>query len=107
MPSVKSLSKTDYRAIIGIAAALIAFGILIQRGDRYIDQCLKKSGDFEQCWEKGLAISGMGPGGAISAGMLMGYVLGWLGKEKEKEEQYNRGYWTLNPDLRQENNDVD
>jgi hypothetical protein len=34
---------------------------------------------------------------------VLGYIVGTVNKEKEKEERYEEGYWTLNPELHREN----
>jgi hypothetical protein len=44
----------------------------------------------------------MNPGGPLSAAVMIGYLIGNAGKEKEKAEKYQEGYWTRNPELHKE-----
>lgn len=79
----------------------VVLAILITLGQLYRRDCIANGGELDQCWDKGLAIAGMGAGGPLSAGVVIGYVIGAAGKEKEKQDKYAEGYWTYNPDLRQ------
>ncbi len=85
--------------IIGVVFVLI---ILATLGYKYTEDCRAAGGEFEQCWDKGLEISGMNPGGPLSAAVMIGYLIGNAGKEKEKAEKYQEGYWTRNPELHKE-----
>jgi hypothetical protein len=82
--------------LLGIAV-LICLGLL---GKNYTRDCIAGGGELEKCWDKGLSIAGMGAGGPLSAGVVFGFVVGSINKEREKREQYKRGYWTFNPELR-------
>lgn len=93
------IKQLDFKLIAGLAGAAGILLTLIVFGRQYTSECRKAGGEFQQCWDRGLAISGMGPGGALSAGAVLGYIVGTAGKEKEKEEKYREGYWTLNPEL--------
>ena len=85
---------------IGVLIALVALG------RSYTVGCLKSGqGDFKECWNDGLAIAGMNPGGPLSAGVVFGITIGGINKEKEKKEMYDKGYWTYNPSLTQETGD--
>jgi len=84
---------------IGAIAVLLA---LLFLGHKYKDDCLAAGKDFEQCWEKGLTIAGMNTGGPLSAAVILGYIVGQFGKEKEKAEKYQEGYWKYNPELRRD-----
>jgi hypothetical protein len=81
---------------IGAIGVLLA---LLFLGHKYKNDCLAAGKDFEQCWEKGLTIAGMNTGGPLSAAVVFGYIIGQFGKEKEKAEKYQQGFWTLNPAL--------
>ena len=95
--------QLDIKTIIGLAGAAIVLITLAVSGHRYIRDCRAAGGDIDQCWDKGLTIAGMGAGGPLSAGVVLGYIVGTAGKEKEKAEKYEEGFWTLNPDLRNDN----
>jgi hypothetical protein len=84
---------------IGSIGAIIVLLALLFLGHKYKDDCLTAGKDFEQCWEKGLTIAGMNAGGPLSAAVVFGYIIGQFGKEKEKAEKYQQGFWTLNPAL--------
>jgi hypothetical protein len=84
---------------IGSIGAIAVLFALLFLGHKYKDDCLAASKDFEQCWEKGLTIAGMNPGGPVSAAAIVGYLIGQANKEKEKAEKYRQGFWTLNPAL--------
>ena len=102
-PAVKPPMQLDIKAVIGLAGAAVVLITLAVSGHRYIKDCRIAGGDIDQCWDKGLAIAGMGAGGPLSAGVVLGYIVGTAGKEKEKAEKYKEGFWTLNPDLRDNN----
>lgn len=78
---------------------LAAVGAFIALGYSYKESCVRQGGNFERCWEKGLAIGGIGPGGPISAGTIAGLAFGQIGKEREKKEAYEKGFWTYNAHL--------
>jgi hypothetical protein len=103
IPAGKTSMQPDAKTIIGLAGAAVVLITLAVSGHRYIKDCRADGGDIDQCWEKGLTIAGMGAGGPLSAGMMLGYIVGTAGKEKEKAQKYEEGYWTLNPDLRDDN----
>jgi hypothetical protein len=84
---------------IGSIGAIIVLLALLFLGHKYKDDCLAAGKDFEQCWEKGLTIAGINAGGPLSAAVVFGYIIGQFGKEKEKAEKYQQGFWTLNPAL--------
>jgi hypothetical protein len=101
--SISKLAKTNAKTIAGIIGAAIILIMLAISGRQYISECRAAGKDVDQCWDKGLAIAGMGAGGPLSAGVVLGYIVGTAGKEKEKADKYKEGYWTLNPDLRDDN----
>lgn len=90
----------ELKSLGGLVCAIGVLAVLIVLGQLYKEGCLRSGKDYEKCWADGLAISGMSPGGPLSAGVVFGYVVGQINKEKEKREMYRLGYWTLNPDLR-------
>lgn len=93
------IKQLDLKLIAGLTGAAAVLLTLIVFGRQYTAECRAAGGDFDQCWERGLSIAGMGAGGPLSAGVVLGYIIGTAGKEKEKEEKYREGYWTLNPEL--------
>jgi hypothetical protein len=95
--------QLDVKAIIGLIGAATVLIVLAVSGRQYISECRAAGGEVDQCWDKGLAIAGMAAGGPLSAGVVLGYIVGTAGKEKEKADKYQEGYWTLNPDLRDDN----
>lgn len=95
----KTVDAKTAAGLIGAAAVLLTLMVL---GRQYIRDCRAAGGDFEQCWDKGLAIAGMGAGGPLSAGVVLGYIIGTANKEEEKAAKYREGYWTLNPELRKD-----
>lgn len=99
---IKQTRQVDPKVTAGLIGATIVLVTLAVLGRQYISECRAAGGDIDQCWDKGLAIAGMGAGGPLSAGVVLGYIVGTANKEKEKAEKYREGYWTLNPDLRQE-----
>jgi hypothetical protein len=102
-PTGKLSAQLDAKTIAGLIGAAVVLLTLAVLGHRYIKDCRAAGKDIDQCWDKGLAIAGMGAGGPLSAGVVLGYIVGTAGKEKEKAEKYKEGYWTLNPDLRDNN----
>jgi hypothetical protein len=84
---------------------LVAVGAFIVLGYSYKESCVRAGKDFEQCWEKGLAIGGIGPGGPISAGTIAGLAFGQINKEREKREAYEKGLWTYNAYLERPTSD--
>jgi hypothetical protein len=95
-PANKPVSPVTTLGLISAVSVLFALMLL---GYKYKDDCLAATKNFEQCWEKGLAIAGMNAGGPVSAVAIVGYLIGQAGKEKEKAEKYQQGFWTLNPAL--------
>lgn len=105
MPAIspeKRLKVIDARATAGLIGAAVVLVTLVLLGRQYIRDCRTAGGDIDQCWDKGLTIAGMGAGGPLSAGVVLGYIVGTANKEKEKAEKYQEGYWTVNPDLHQD-----
>ena len=99
-PTSKPTSKpANPVATFGLFSAVSVLLALAFLGHKYKDDCLAAGKDFEQCWEKGLTIAGMNPGGPVSAAAIVGYLIGQANKEKEKAEKYRQGFWTLNPAL--------
>lgn len=96
------LKKTEHWAAAKLLAAIAILATLIIRGDHYTRTCIARGGNFEQCWEKGLHIAGMNEGGPLGPTLVIGYIIGAANKEKEKQDKFHEGYWTLNPDLRSE-----
>jgi hypothetical protein len=92
--------KTDHWAAVKLFAAIAVLATLVFRGDHYTRTCIARGGDFEKCWEKGLHIAGMNEGGPLGPALVIGYIIGTVNKEKEKQDKYHEGYWTLNPELR-------
>lgn len=91
----------DFKAATGLAGAVAILIALVVLGRQYTTDCRTAGGELDACWDKGLAIAGMSAGGPLSAGVVLGYIVGTANKEKEKAEKYREGYWTLNPDLRE------
>jgi hypothetical protein len=94
------IKQLDLKLIAGLTGAAAVLLTLIAFGRQYTADCRAAGGAVDQCWDKGLSIAGMGAGGPLSAGVVLGYIIGTAGKEKEKEEKFREGYWTLNPELR-------
>jgi hypothetical protein len=92
-------TKVNTVATLGLISAVSVLFALMFLGYKYKNDCLAAGEDFEQCWEKGLTIAGMNAGGPVSAVAVVGYLIGQAGKEKEKAEKYQQGFWTLNPAL--------
>ena len=104
MPPPKThAAGTSARTIAGLVGAGAALATLIILGRQYISECRQSGGEIDRCWDKGLSIAGMGAGGPLSAGVVLGYIVGAANKEREKREKFDEGYWTLNPDLRRDN----
>jgi hypothetical protein len=102
-PRMEQVRSADLKAIAGLAGATIVLGCLVFLGQLYRHQCMAAGKDMDQCWDKGLAIAGMGMGGPLSAGVVIGYMIGAVNKEREKQQKYDEGFWTPNPDLHQGN----
>lgn len=100
MDKTKPTRLDDIKSIGGLICAAGVVAILIVLGQLYKDGCIRSGKDYDKCWADGLAISGMNPGGPLSATLVIGYIIGVANKEKEKQDKYHEGYWTLNPDLR-------
>jgi hypothetical protein len=94
--------KVITAGLVGSIGAIAVLLALLFLGHKYKDDCLAVGKDFEQCWEKGLTIAGMNAGGPLSAAVIFGYIVGQFGKEKEKAEKYQEGYWKYNPELRRD-----
>lgn len=94
-------SFIDLKAVTGLVGAVAILIALVVLGRQYTADCRAAGGELDQCWDKGLTIAGMSAGGPLSAGVVLGYIVGTANKEKEKAEKYREGYWTLNPDLRE------
>jgi len=103
MPSHPDLAKIC--AILGVAGAAAVVSLNVVAGGLYIRDCRKEKGSVSECWDRGLAISGLGSGGPLAAGLgIGGYVIGQSRGRKEGEEKgFAEGYWTLNPELHPEN----
>ena len=99
MDKTKPTKLDEIKSVGGLVCAAIVVAVLIVLGQSYKDGCIRAGREYQQCWTEGLAISGMNPGGPLSATLVIGYIIGQLNKEKEKREMYDKGYWTLNPDL--------
>lgn len=100
MKQPKSSTKPiDAKVVVGLIGAATVLVTLVILGRQYVSECRAAGGDIDRCWDKGLTIAGMGAGGPLSAGVVLGYIVGTANKEKEKAEKYSEGYWTLNPDL--------
>lgn len=80
-------------------ALLAVVGGFIAMGHIYKEGCLDAGGDFEQCWDKGLAIGGINPGGPLGAGTIVGVIIGQMNKEAERRKAYEEGFWTYNAHL--------
>lgn len=105
MDKTKSTKLDEIKSVGGLVCAAIVVAVLIVLGQSYKDGCIRAGREYQQCWTEGLAVSGMNPGGPLSATLVIGYVIGQLNKEKEKKEMYDKGYWTPNPDLPQPTSD--
>ena len=99
--TMKRPKPVDTMALLGLVGAGMVLVTLTVLGRQYVSECRAAGGEVDTCWDKGLAIAGMGAGGPLSAGVVLGYVVGTANKEKEKAEKYNEGYNTFNPDLHQ------
>jgi hypothetical protein len=100
MPSHPDLAKAS--AILGMVGAALVLGLNVAVGGLYIRDCRVSGGSFNECWDRGLSISGLGSGGPLAAALgIGGYVIGASkGRQDGIEEGYQQGYWTLNPELR-------
>lgn len=85
-----------------MTAAAVVLGLNVAAGWIFRNDCINAGGEVGGCWDRGLAISGLGSGGPLAAAVgIGGYVLGSTrGRKEGKEEGYQEGYWTLNPELR-------
>jgi hypothetical protein len=83
----------------GIGIATVLMLVLFVLSFQYRRDCLKAGGEVKACWKDSLEISGMGTAGALGPGAVVGWIVGAYNKEQEKREEYEKGYWTLNPDL--------
>lgn len=80
-------------ALLAVVSGFIALGHTYKEG------CLRAGQDFEQCWDKGLAIGGINPGGPLGAGTIVGVIIGQMNKERERRKAYEEGFWTYNAHL--------
>jgi|688.fasta_scaffold119284_3 hypothetical protein len=107
MPLHPDLAKAS--AILGMVGAALVLGLNVAVGALYIRDCRVSGGTFNECWDRGLSISGLGSGGPLAAALgIGGYVIGASKGRKEGIEEgikegYQQGYWTLNPDLHSDN----
>jgi hypothetical protein len=83
-----------------VAAAVL--GMNVAAGWVYRGDCLSRGGEFRECWDRALQISGLGSSGPLAAGAgISGIVIGEIrGRKRGHDEGYQEGYWTLNPELR-------
>ena len=65
MPSHPDLAKIC--AILGVAGAAAVVSLNVVAGGLYIRDCRKEKGSVSECWDRGLAISGLGSGGPLAA----------------------------------------
>ena len=92
--------QSNFQVYAGIALGATLLTCLALLGLQYKRDCIAKGGEIEKCWDKGLAIAGMGVGGPLGPGVVFGFIAGSINKEREKQEQFREGYWTFNPSLR-------
>ncbi len=93
MTSDNTSTQTKAAAIIAIAGAAAVLALNVSAGWLYKVDCQREGGKAGECWDRGLAISGLGSGGPLAAALgIGGYVLG-------KGRGYKEGFWTLNPEL--------
>lgn len=79
---------------IGIIAAAVVVGLNAAIGFVYVQECRRDGGKVSECWDRGLAISGLGSGGPLAAALgIGGYALG-------DRNGWSRGFNTWNPALR-------
>jgi hypothetical protein len=88
-------------AALGAVAAAAVLSLNVAAGWIYRSDCLSRKGEFRECWDRALQISGLGSSGPLAAGAgIGGLVIGEIrGRKRGRDEGYQEGYWTLNPDL--------
>lgn len=107
---MKFLTKINFKATGVFIGALGLLITMVHLGQKYTDQCIKVAGKaispeiVKQCWHDGLAISGLGVGGQLTAAAI-GLIVGTANKEQEKQQKFEEGYWKYNPELHKENQD--
>jgi hypothetical protein len=79
-------------AVLGAVAAVAVVTLNIAIGAGYIWDCRREGGRPQECWEKGLALSGLGATGPLAL------VVGLAGQQNRAS--WRDGYNTLNPSLR-------
>ena len=87
--------------VVGAAAAAVVMGLNVAIGLAYRHDCLSRGGEFRECWDRALSISGLGSSGPLAAGAgIGGLVVGEMrGRKRGHDEGYAEGFWTLNPEL--------
>ena len=88
-------------AILGAGAAAVVLGMNIAAGWMYRADCLSRKGEFRECWDRALQISGLGSSGPLAAGAgIGGLVIGEIrGRKRGHDEGFEEGYWKYNPEL--------
>jgi len=80
-------------ASAGIVAASVVVSLNAAIGFLYVRECRRDGGEVAECWDRGLAISGLGSGGPLAAAIgIGGYALG-------DRNGFGRGFNTWNPAL--------
>jgi hypothetical protein len=80
-------------ASAGIVAAAVVVSLNAAIGFFYVQACRSEGNKVAECWDRGLAISGLGSGGPLAAAIgIGGYALG-------DRNGFGRGYSTWNPAL--------
>lgn len=78
---------------VGITAAAVVVALNAAIGFAYVRECRREGGKVSECWDRGLAISGLGSGGPLAAALgIGGYALG-------ERNGFGRGFNTWNPAL--------
>jgi hypothetical protein len=89
--SAEPASITTF-AVLGAIVAVGVVSINIAIGAGYIWDCRRAGGEVQQCWEKGISLSGLGATGPLAL------VAGLSGQHARAS--WRDGYNTLNPALR-------
>ena len=77
----------------GIVAAAVVVSLNAAIGFLYVRECQREGNKVAECWDRGLAISGLGSGGPLAAAIgIGGYALG-------DRNGFGRGFNTWNPAL--------
>ena len=80
-------------ASAGIVAASVVVSLNAAIGFLYVQACRSEGNKVAECWDRGLAISGLGSGGPLAAAIgIGGYALG-------DRNGFGRGFNTWNPAL--------